>query len=293
MDKPNIPAPSNEGQDHPVSSAVVNPAPNFAFGGAVEHHAGVPQILNTYTAAAAAIAMAKQQVAQSLQPIISSSSQQMNVVFSSQTTTNANAQPAPSFPQSAQNVEVAHTNSLAANNSNDVTTQNTQQAAPVNAVQQLAFPFPPQHLVAALLGGGLLPLANQSLAPAQQNNIQQQLANTNMFNGNTGSNQSAPQAASGIPTPKANVNAARDQLSAAAAQVVAAHAAAASSGAMVNSVFANMQNWTLEQLGKILHPNVGDNMVVGRHTYASSLARMKQSPMFSSDEIRTSQYLNL
>jgi len=93
MDKPNAPVPPGEDSEQRNSSTAANPASNLPFGGAVEQQNKIPQLLNPYAAAAAAIAMANQQMASqqmvhSLQANMAGSSQPLNGLFIQPTNTN-------------------------------------------------------------------------------------------------------------------------------------------------------------------------------------------------------------
>lgn len=246
MDKPHVQASSNDDSVQPGASQAPNPALNVAFGGALGQTAGVPQLLNPFAAAAAAMAMAHSMQ----QPNVTVSSQQANMPF---TVTNLN--PVGGAPSAAAATNGANPST---NNNNTV-----PQQVPSNPVPQLPFLFQPQNaFAAALLGGGFLPglTANPTSvalpAPAVQQQQQHVANNAVAVNGTTVAKtpkvakkprkrkKSAPKPPE--PTvPRAEVAAAH-----AAAQVVAAHAA--SSGAvMANAMFANMQGWKLQQLGKI------------------------------------------
>ena len=97
MDKQSDPPPSGEGSEQLGSSAAANPPSNqnLPFGGSANvilDQTAIPQIINPYAAAAAAIALAHQQMAQSLQANAMGLSQQPNGAFIQPISTNPSAQ---------------------------------------------------------------------------------------------------------------------------------------------------------------------------------------------------------
>ena len=142
--------------------------------------------------------------------------------------------------QSGENQEQSRpfTTEAALSNPGAFSLFNPYAAAAVSGVASPAqfspFTFSP-HRFAALLGGGF-----PSATPAVQQTS------------DTVYNKALPSTAvSAMSSPLAVVQSMPSAaVAAAAAQVVAAHAASASSGAMANNaVFANMQDWNLDQLG--------------------------------------------
>lgn len=185
---------------------------------------GAFSLFNPY--AAAAIAVANQQMAQ--QSMQSHAPQQpayarppMNSNLQP-TTTSATSHASPSVKKAQPNAASAHVPSA----------QNASPSGVASPAQLSPFAFSP-HQFAALLGGRF-----PAVIPAVQQNS------------GTAYNKALPStAASAMAPPLAAILTMPHAAAAAAAQVVAAHAATASSVAMVNAAFANMQNWKLDELG--------------------------------------------
>jgi hypothetical protein len=311
MDKPNVPVPPREDVEQVSSSTAANPAPNVPFAMVDQNFAAMQQLLNPYAAAVAAIALGNQQMTQSIQPNMAVSSQQPNVAFG-----------APAAAQ--QTAASSGTNSATASNSSQASANNVISAPNVPAsiypLQQLVFPFPAAQanpFAAALLAGGaLLPgivatPATAALAAAQPNNVQQQqqLANNNtaVFNATSAPARAAsePKKKKRSPPKKTRAGTQHQQqqqqhvpgaavAAAAAAQVVAAHhaAAATTNGVMANAMFAHMQNWKLDQLGK----NYACDIDVDCDSHSLTILLLPlllvQRPMFNCCVIPVSQYLN-
>lgn len=258
MDKSNPAQSLGENSSQQGSSQVPMPAPNVA---------APPQLLNPFVAAA--IAMANQQaMAQSMQANATLPTQQLNMPFNMQANTNsAGAQPTPAIESN----------------------RTSAPSAQSNPVQQLPFPFPPQNpFVAALLGGGFLPgptvlanpapgaaaaLTTSSSISAPPPNVATQHV---VKNGDSVSNPPVTETkARKRPRKKKQATETVQHVAqnvphsavaaAAAAQVLAAHGAfptVSSGAAMQNTVFSNMQNWSIEQLGAFVyvHGNCGESL---------------------------------
>lgn len=260
MENQNESPPSGEASDQQGSSTAANPPTNLPFGAggtiAVDQTA-IPQILNPYAAAAAAIALANQQMAQSFQANAMGFFQQPNGAFRQPTITNSGAQSqGPSADAPPSNSAASFSSQDSAINSSSQNGQNVAQAGAANAVQNAPFPFPTQTPLAALFAGGWLTAGNTNQAPPvtlapQQNNVQQQQANNNVFHKSAAASKaSVPKAAPKSTEAPPAQSTPHASAAMAAAQVVAAHhAAAASSSVMTNAAFAHMQNWKLDQLG--------------------------------------------
>lgn len=258
MDKKSAPVPSNDDMDQKAAPTVANPAPNLPLSGAGGIDVNrAPSLLNPW--AAAAIAMANQQVAQSLQQ-----SQRLNTMFGG-TQANANAtaqtqqvttaetqQPSTTASSSSLNGSV---NSTAASQNNVVAqamTLNPLGALPLSGAAHNPF------VAAALLGGGFLPgLAAPALAQQQQH-VQQLLANNvttldqsrSCSAAKKSSRKSKGKASRGQQKQQHSLHRTGSSVANAAAQVAAAHVAATNTVGIANALLANMQNWKLDQLGK-------------------------------------------
>lgn len=255
MNQSNPTQSSSENSNPQGSSQVPFPASNVAFGNVQ------PQLLNPFMLAA--IAMANQQMAQSMQANTSLPTHQPNMPFNVQAnTTSAGGQPTTAAETNGANAPSA------------------PQPVPSNPVQQLPFPFPPQNpFVAALLGGGFLPgqvaLANPAPgaaaalttsssinAPPNAAAIQHLVNKGDFVSDTPGTETKArkrprkKKLATETVQPVAQ-NVPRSAVAAAAAaQVLAAHGAfptLSSGAAMPNAVFSNLQNLTLKQLGEFVH----------------------------------------
>lgn len=245
MEKSNPAQSSSENSSQQGSSQVPVPAPNVGFGGAV------PQLVNPFMAAAAAIAMANQQMAQSMQAKNPLSNHQSIVPFSVQSNTNSVGAPA------------AETNGT-----------NVPSAAsqPLNPMQQLSFPFPHQNPFAAALLSGLFsgspallnpapgpaaPSINAASSTAPQHivNNRDALSDNPVTETKARKRSRKKKVATETVQPVAQ-NVPHAAVAAAAAQVFAAHGAfppVSSGAALPNTVFSHMQNWTPEQLGEFVH----------------------------------------
>jgi PAS domain-containing protein len=196
-------------------------------------------------AAAAAIAMANQQMAQSMQAKNPLSNHQSNVPFSVQSNTNSVGAPA------------AETNG----------TNVPSASQPLNPMQQLSFPFPHQNPFAAALLSGLFSgspaLLNPAPGPAAPSiNAASSTAPQHIVNnGDALSDNPVTETKARKRSRKKKVatetvqpvaqNVPHAAVAAAAAQVFAAHGAfppVSSGAALPNTVFSHMQNWTPEQL---------------------------------------------